>query len=382
MRIIQPRLNYSLTIKELFVSLIGYLFHYDKKLPTKYFDNNDNIFFFDSARSGLQCFLEMLPPNTRIGVQPLTCHTVLESIENANCKVIFIDINEKLVIDKTALLERINDIDVLILTHTFGMMADVTEIKSLMNDKILIEDCAHSFLSTYNGISAGETADVSIFSFGFAKFPSAIKGGYISLNNSNFLHGFRQKYNEVLEPTFKSKVFNKFNSILMPLLNTRLLYSLITSRIKENRKINYNYHKPKIRKIICSYFKSNKAVFQVQLNTIDKRLSSQKVNGYDILKALSTNDKFQVCQNNEGQNNFMIPVLLKSSEDFVEYAKNNGIEIGRHFYYSKLYIKDFGYKDGTCPNYENIIEKLVTFPSHYNYPIKSKLQLLKLIDEF
>ena len=382
MKIIQPRLNYSLSIKEFFIYLLGFKFISDKELPTNYFRNSENIYFFDNARSGLQLFLELLAPNSRVGVQPLTCHTVLEAIENADCKVVFIDINEQLLIDKVTLKERIRDIDVLILTHTFGMMADVKEIKTLLDAKVLIEDCAHAFMSENKGVTAGEIADVSIYSFGFAKFPSAIKGGYLRLNNTKFLQRFSQEYKNVLEPTLKLKLKNSLYSILMPFLNNSVIYTFISCKIKEKRQANYIYSKPKVKATIYSCFKSNKAVFQSQLKSIDNKLSIQRTNGCEILNALSKNKKFKICQNSEKQNFFMIPVRLENSEDFIAYAKHSGIEIGRHFYSSKFFIEQYGYEGGSCPNYEGIIEQFVTIPSHYNYPIKRKLQLIKLIEAY
>ena len=46
------------------------------------------------------------------------------------------------------------------------------ELKNIIKEKPLIEDCAHSFLSKKSGKLTGTFGDAAIFSFGKAKFPS------------------------------------------------------------------------------------------------------------------------------------------------------------------------------------------------------------------
>ena len=66
---------------------------------------------------------------------------------------------------------KVGDIDSLIITHTFGFPEKIDEIKNIVGKKIIIEDCAHSFLSKTNGVNTGNLADAAIFSTGLAKYP-------------------------------------------------------------------------------------------------------------------------------------------------------------------------------------------------------------------
>jgi len=219
-KLIQPRLNYSFSFIDRIIA-IGTLFYKSKREASRINKilDSEKIYFFDNARSGLRLVLSLLPPNSRIGVQPFTCPTVLEAIENANCIVKFIDINKQLVIDPQKLIYQIDQIDALILTHTFGYQADAMEIRAILNGKMLIEDCAHAFLTKYEHSLVGKIGDFALFSHGFAKFPSALRGGYVIMNNSKFADAFQIQYSSVSKPRFKELLKNLIQSYMLSLAN-------------------------------------------------------------------------------------------------------------------------------------------------------------------
>ena len=101
MKMLQPRLNYQFRCKDMLKSIAA-IFSY--KSPANDFLNKlfktDDVFFFDHARSGLKEILKLIPVGSVVGVQPLTCPTVLEAIEGAGHRICFIDITDELVIDK------------------------------------------------------------------------------------------------------------------------------------------------------------------------------------------------------------------------------------------------------------------------------------------
>lgn len=384
-KLLQPRLNYSFSFKEKIIALCS-LFSKSKlnsSLVSSILDS-ENIYFFDNARSGLQLALNLLPPNSKVGVQPFTCPTVLEAIEKAQCVVSFIDINDSLVIDKQCLVDNIEHIDALILTHTFGYPAEVNEIRLIMHGKLLIEDCAHAFMSENENGLVGKAGDLAIFSHGFAKFPSAIQGGYLLLNNLQYADAFQHRLlNAISAPTFKDSVLNLMKAILLSTMNNVFIYSVITSKIKEIRRLKFNYRKPiDSTKSIKSGFTTNRAVFENQLLNIDEKLQVQQNNGMLIMEALLHNPSFEICQLKQGQNFFMIPVLVKNPDHFIIFAGMRGIEIGKHFVQSVQIIPHFGYQQGSCTNYEKLIGNIVTIPTQYNYPTKKLNCLLSIIKDY
>ena len=163
-----PRLNYGYSLNDSFISLIGIF----KKPPQHtYLINlfhNDNIFFVNHARTALRLILNSIGLNigARIGVQAYNCYTVFNSIKAAGMKPVFLDVNDHFTIDVKDLEKKSGNLDCLIITHTFGVPADIQKIREIFYNKPIIEDCAHSFLSSYKGQLTGTYGDAAIFSFG------------------------------------------------------------------------------------------------------------------------------------------------------------------------------------------------------------------------
>ena len=381
-KLLQPRLNYTLSFKERMVVLRSILFGYKLRNNTlkEIFSTND-IFYFDHARTGLQFVLSLLPKQSRVGVQPFTCHTVLEAIENAECKVVFVDINDQLVVDNQTLQQRIDEIDVLIVTHTFGYPVDVLELKKKLPGKIIIQDCCHAFLSKYNGNVVGRIGDFSLFSYGFAKFPSAIRGGYVIVNSSKYIDKFHQQYDKLSTSTLKRELSILFTSVIATTFYFPFVYTFLSSKIKERRRNLYYFKKASGMKI----YKESSAthsLFDLQLLTINEKLEIQQQNANRIMEVLQKNSAFTVCQLSQESNFFMIPAYVNNPSRFIEFAKIRGVEIGQHFVQSINVIPSFGYQTGDCENYERLIQKLVTFPSHYNYPACKLNLLLSIIEAY
>lgn len=373
-----PRLNYKLSRKS-YLKLFQ-PFNKGEKPDLSYFFPENEIFFYNHARCGLTEILKLFKKNSIVGVQPFTCPTVLEAIRNAEDQIYFMDINSSLVIDVEALKIYKDKIDILIVTHTFGFMVNMDKIKEIMDDKPVIEDCAHAFLSKKNELLAGTKGDFAIFSFGFAKFPNAISGGYVLVNNKNYLEIFKRNYSSIKHPNYMNEFFFKCQSIIQIMMNTWPFYGILTSKIK-NKKNKKQYKPPKQEKIGYPY-RFCLDIFSTELRKIAYYFEEQKKFSKNIKDAVEKNQQIRLMQYDSEMNNFMMAVEVENPHEFINFAKNRGIEIGKHFYKSKFIIPYFGYKKGSCPTYEKIIEKMVTIPCHYNYSPKKHRQLLSIINSY
>jgi len=373
-----PRLNYKLSRKS-YLKLFQPL-NKGEKPDLSYFFPEKEIFFYNHARCGLTEILKLFKKNSIVGVQPFTCPTVLEAIRNAEDQIYFMDINSSLVIDEEALKIYKDKIDILIVTHTFGFMVNMDKIKEIMDDKPVIEDCAHAFLSKKNELLAGTKGDFAIFSFGFAKFPNAISGGYVLVNNKNYLETFNRNYYFIKQPSYMNEFFFKCQSIIQIMMNTWPFYGILTSKIK-NKKNKKQYKPPKQEKVSYPY-RFCLDIFSTELRKIAYYFEEQKKFSKNIKDAVEKNQQIRLMQYDSEMNNFMMAVEVENPNEFINFAKNRGIEIGKHFYKSKFIIPYFGYKKGNCPTYEKIIEKMVTIPCHYNYSPKKHRQLLSIINSY
>ena len=375
MKLIQPRLNYSFNFRSIVKSLRNIFLNVNNSNYLYSLFDSKEIYFFNHARNGLTQILSLLPQGTVVGVQPFTCSTVLESIERANCKIYFIDINDQFVINTEALQRCVNKIDVLILTHTFGSIVSFENIRKIMGNKLVIEDCAHAFLSRENDELAGKRGDFSIFSFGFGKFLSSLSGGFVMVNNEKFISLFSEKYNLVPVSGIISELKNFIFSLLSSFLHLPFFYTFITINLKRK---NYNHFKTKLSKITKAY-KSSIAVFNLLIDQSPSLLDIQKKNANTLFSSVKKNSYFEICQELTMEDNgFMLPVKVSDPDKFINSVLKEGIEIGKHFYRSKYFINDFGYKSGSCPHYEKLIEQYVVLPTHYAYPS----QKIKCLSEF
>lgn len=381
--LVQPRLNYNFPLKHKIIALIS-LFSKSNIHDSSSLNEilkSDKILFFNSGHSALQFFLENLPPHTRVGVQPLTCPTVFESIINAKCEIVFIDINNQLVIDQNSLKNKINDIDVIILTHTFGFPVNVESLKSIVGNKLVIEDCAHAFLSKHDNSVVGKAGDISIFSHGFAKFPSVFNGGYLLINNDDKVNELKLIYDKLSKPELIESLLRIVKSVILNVSNNPLVYTLFTKKIKKNKLDKFEYKYISNNKVNKGYTFSLR-LLDFELKNIFKHLNVQKSYGKQITEAIQQNPDIEISQSNAGMNCFMLPAFVKNPEKFIEFAERNGIEVGQHFVQSRKIITSFGYIVGDCENYERIVNELITFPTHYNYPEKKIKQIVKLIHQF
>ena len=114
--------------------------------------NNGRIFYVNHGRTGIRLALSALelPEGSRVGVQVFNCHTVFNAIKTAGYNPVFIDITDQFQIDIDDLKKKSNKIDALIITHLFGIPADIDKVYDILSDIPVIEDCAHSFLSKYH----------------------------------------------------------------------------------------------------------------------------------------------------------------------------------------------------------------------------------------
>ncbi|MBP6944477.1 aminotransferase class I/II-fold pyridoxal phosphate-dependent enzyme [Patescibacteria group bacterium] len=138
---------------------------------------------FESGRSALTAAIHALnlPKNSEIILQAFTCVAVPNSIRWADCIPIYADVDPNtFTIDPSAIETLITpNTRAILIQHTFGIPAHMdTLIELARKHKLLvIEDCAHSFGSRWNGQLLGTFGDVAIFSFGRDKSLSSIFGG-------------------------------------------------------------------------------------------------------------------------------------------------------------------------------------------------------------
>src|SRR3989338_4548416 len=141
------------------------------------------IYPVNSGRTALLLLLQSLhlQSDDEVLLQAFTCNAVANPIVWSGAKPVYVDIDpDSYNMSPTDLTKKIsNRSKVLIIQHTFGTSAKLTELLAIAKQRQLyvIEDCAHALGARYRQQLVGTFGDAAIFSFGRDKVISSVYGG-------------------------------------------------------------------------------------------------------------------------------------------------------------------------------------------------------------
>jgi dTDP-4-amino-4,6-dideoxygalactose transaminase len=154
------------------------------KSPTKSIIQNHGVAFHESTWPGLEDGDEVL-------ATPLTCTATNFPILANNLKIKWVDIDIKtLNMDLDDLSRKITaKTKVIFLVHWGGYPMDLDKLKEIQLKAyhnfgfkpVIIEDCAHSFGSKFNGKPMGSHGNICTFSFQAIKHLTSVDGGALVL---------------------------------------------------------------------------------------------------------------------------------------------------------------------------------------------------------
>jgi dTDP-4-amino-4,6-dideoxygalactose transaminase len=268
-------------------------------------------------------------------------------------------------LDINDLKQKVNDIDALIVTHTFGIPADFEKIKKVASHIPIIEDCAHSFLSTYKGTLTGKLGDAAIFSYGNAKFPSIGKGGFVLINTHKILYSFKENFEKLPLNSLWAEISNMFGNYIKTVAHRRPFYGLFSYPIKEKLDRQIDFAK-KMSFNEAQALNGSSVLFFKKFNSFIKYYEKQRSNAKYIMNNLNEYYSFIDDSGIRELNFFLIPLRSNKRNLIINTCYKHGIEIGTHFANSIHWARNFGYKKGDCPNAEKNAREMFTLPCHYN----------------
>lgn len=350
------------------------------------YKESDNTFKrginFNSARTALRVLLSSISSkDLKVGVQAFTCHTVFQAIKKSGHNSVFIDVNNNFQLCLADLAKKIDNLDVLIVTHTFGFPEQMERIKEIAQNVIIIEDCAHSFSSKSNGILTGEMADASIFSTGLAKYPAIGAGGFCLINDKNKFPFYNEEYSKLKPPGFLSSTISFVKTIFFSTLMKAPFYGLITYPLgkKLDSKLDF---------IDKFSFKENlqsswvKHVFLSNQKKFSTQLTIQKDNANHLSSLLNSSIKTILVNNGDKPNHYVFPILVKDRDLLFTELLENNIEPGKHFSKSLVWAQEFGYKPDACINTEIIIKQVITLPIHKGVNKKVIKRMAEIVNKY
>lgn len=314
------------------------------------FQSNENEFLLNHARSGLLLALKSLrlPKGSKVGVMVYNCHTVMNAVAQAGCEVVFIDIDDRLRIDRDDLEKKSNVLNALIVTHLFGIINDVDAIRSRYPQLPIIEDCAHAFGKEI-------IADFGVYSIGQGKLPSLGDGGILVVNNEKYVSAVEALYEALSEYSKFDDIKLYYRLLLTHWLHRKWVYGIFTSRWKQNKKPQSGRETIAVMKMSHGVM----SMFALRKNGVPNQVKSRLLNAEKEVELLRGNAL--VSNVLIGSNAFMLVVHCTNPAKLKEQYAQRGIETATHFSNSLFWAREFGYQ-GDCKNAERLRNELLMIP--------------------
>lgn len=337
------------------------------RFNARYFDTlfpKANVFSISSARVGIKYALQafQLKDHARIGVQPFTCSSVLSAIASLGYTPVFIDIDRSLTLDCADLAHKIDSLDALLVTHMFGNPADVRQLRQLVGRLPVIEDCAHAFLTSYDGQSLGSFFDIAVFSFGYGKFPALGDGGVLVVNTATYSPFLSRALGRLPSPTALKEALFIITKYVYATLYSRVGYSLLYSLLRKKlttRGLQVSQYPEKER----SPYAAVHHLFDAVRPALPALALRQRRNARQLID--QNRDSFDFIDPRSEDGGIFTVVLITSDRDALyDFLIERGIGAGKHFQHALAWATAFGYSPGDCPSFEHLQDKLITIPCH------------------
>ena len=302
-------------------------------------------YLLNHARTGIVMALRAaLPKGGRVGVVAYNCHTVANAVVIAGCEPFFVDVTEDLRIDVASVPV---DLDAIVVTNLFGIQNDVEAIRKRLPKAIIIVDNAHGYGLPVEG-------DFTVYSINQGKFPALGEGGILYA-----IDDFRFKIDDLYKtlPGYgiiaQVKLFVQM--MVKAIAYSRCMYWLT---MKMKKSANPNVHQLVVMKQMAP---GVRRLYQAWLPNADNEITAQRANAKQICNIQSkiSNSQYMI-----GSNAFMAIVKCDNPEELKKEFVNRGVETETHFKHCIEWAEEFGYKRGTCPNAEELVDHLLMIPTY------------------
>jgi dTDP-4-amino-4,6-dideoxygalactose transaminase len=375
---IMPRFQVEFTASDLLFALENSYNNKTEKLLKNtmnnfYKINSERIYLTNTGRTALYLILKALDlkKGSKIGVQLFCCPVVFESIIRAGYKPFFLEIDlTTFTLDTNYLKTVENELDGLIVVHTFGNPADMDSIKKIMKNKPVIEDCAHAVHSRYKNRFVGTIGDASFFSFGSGKNISAGGGGALLINNRKILKiPIEQLIGDLASPNFNNNMKYVLFNYLKSFFYKWPWYGLFSFEVAKKFEDDLDFQN-KFGFEISKTKNPNLAVIYRRYNTLKEKMAFQRKNIKSLRTALKNIDAQTIIIQPGSQPLFyLLPLLFsnqKLRDTFYEELISVGVDPLKLYSRTPDIVRNkYGYQ-GECTRTEKIIEKLLEIPTYYD----------------
>ena len=381
---------------------------FKKYLGVKY------AFSFNSGRSAFYAILKSLglQINDEVLLQAFTCNAVPNPILWADLEPIYVDCNkDDFNIDINDLKGKISPkTKVLVVQHTFGLSANMDEIRGICdaNKLILIEDCAHSLGAEYGQPASAESfggakkvgtfGRASFFSFSRDKIISSVYGGMAITNDDEIAKKIERFQKEFGQPSnfwiFQQLLHPIFlNYIILPIYNFldlgkiflvlsqwfHVLSKAVSWQEKRGQRPDYF---PKALPNALAVMALN------QFNKLEKFNSHRRKLAefyYEQLKGT----KFKLPEKFENRKNIFLRFTVnhKDAHEIIYEAWHKQNILLGDWYTTVIApfdtkIEEMKYVQGSCKNAEELAKITLNLPTHINISQKDAERIVNFLKKW
>ncbi|KAF5038665.1 UDP-4-amino-4-deoxy-L-arabinose--oxoglutarate aminotransferase [anaerobic digester metagenome] len=353
--------------------------------PIRELFSDVNISFTNSGRTSLFVILNALnlPEKAKIGVPLYSCPSVFEAIVHAGCIPIFIDIDpDNYTLSPEDLAKKIDELEAIIVIHTFGRPADLERIQKIVRNKPIIEDCAHALLSKYEGRLVGTIGTAGFFTFRTGKYISAGEGGMIVTKDPKLANKIKKEIEKLPTPSAYNEIKHSLITLIRSTLYHRPWFGLLSLPLgsKIDGKVDlmnkYSFNTMQIRNVDLH-------VISRKMRDFKEKVEKQRENSRYLTSCLSSsNIKLPIEKNENFYNYYLFPVQLENSvvrDNLSNFLLKNGFDTSKLFSKTPEIAKlSYGYK-GDCINTEKISGRILTIPNYYTLQSKEMNRITETV---
>ncbi len=361
---------------------------------------HETDYYFFRGRVAEHAIIQALGigPGDEVAIQAFTCVAVPAPIFMAGAKPIYVDIDPGTYnLDAQRLEASLTpNTRAVIVQHTFGIPADMDAVLKVArrHGLAVIEDCCHTYASSYRGATVGSFGEAAFFSHRWGK-PIVLGAGGRAVVRGEQLCAAFQKVCASSRPTSVAKtmrivveylahetllkpsmfwlardIFRRLsrNGLVMPTFDEKEMEGLMSDAGKRIPDL----HRRWLTRYLC----------KLNENTEFRRSVADQYRR--VLRDLGA----QTCDLDERFDPVFLryPLLVENKRDVLQKARERGIELGDWFV-SAVHplsaaddLKRIGYEIGSCPVAESVSRTIVTLPIDHRIRapyIKKTIEFLK-----
>ena len=296
------------------------------------------------------CIAAGLKPGDEVITTPLTFAASANCVLYVGATPVFADVNpETYNIDPESIKAHITDKTKAVIAVDFtGQCVENEKIRAICDEYnlIFIEDAAHAIGSSYKGKKVGSLADMTCFSFHPVKTITSGEGGAITTNNEEFhkklvlahTHGITHDEDLMEDAPHEGPWYYEQISLGYNYRLTDIQSALLISQLEK-----LDFFKKKRQEIVKKY---NDAFSQIPEINVQKEIPESDTCRHLYIIRLNL-DKLKCTR-----------------REFFDAMSAENIQCQVHYVPTYLfpYYRHLGYKEGLCPNAEEIYKGILSIP--------------------